>query len=87
MVNNSETYFRISTSRFGLKFSSSGEVLLNGNYRLQGQLIDQEDYNGTVSRLQYSLSRGGLENCKIIVSDEVASDQQTQKVNDRTESG
>lgn len=39
------------------------------------------------SRLPYSLLRGGLENYKIIVSDEVASDQQTQKVNDRTESG
>lgn len=39
------------------------------------------------SKLHYSLPRGGLENCKIIVSDEVASDQQTQKVNDRTESG
>lgn len=39
------------------------------------------------SRLKYRLSSGGLENCKIIVTDEVASDQQTQKVNDRTESG
>lgn len=37
------------------------------------------------SRLQYTLLRGGLENCKIIVSNEVASDQQTQKVIERTE--
>lgn len=39
------------------------------------------------SKLQYRQLRGWLENCKIIVSDEVALDQQTQKVNDRTESG